>query len=189
MLDVRRSKLYGGALGLSSDTAFSQGAGIYLITRLGLRIGGETQPTTRHARYPVVSANFHLMEEEWMSQVENRAVVERMVDAINRGDADIYAACHTEDVVIRILSSGGTMHGRAAARQWIADFFDSYEGARSDIVALHPSGDAVVVLEVMACGRQRRHAGGSPAGTELNNPEAFVYRIRDGLIAEVRAYV
>lgn len=41
-----------------------------------------------------------------MSEYKNRAQVEGMVATINRGDADAFAACHAEDVVIQVMRSG-----------------------------------------------------------------------------------
>jgi steroid delta-isomerase-like uncharacterized protein len=111
-----------------------------------------------------------------------------MVEAVNLGDADAFAECYADDVVIRMMATGRTMRGRDAARQWIVDFFENYQGARNDIAAIHRSGDSIVVLEIVARGTRRTASESVAAGTEMNRPEAFVYHLRDGKISEVRAY-
>src|SRR5262245_2039902 len=105
-----------------------------------------------------------------------------MVEAVNRGDADDFAAYYAEDVLIRTMASGATMFGREAARRWIVDFFENYQDAANDIVAIHCSGDSIVVLEIVARGTRRSTSDGIVAGVELNRPEAFVYQLREGKI-------
>jgi uncharacterized protein (TIGR02246 family) len=117
----------------------------------------------------------------------NRAVVERLVQALNDGDAQAFADCYTEDVVIRWMPSGRHTTGRDAAHQWLAEAFEVYEDLSNEIVGIYPSGDTVS-LEVIARGMQVKESRGNPPGRVLNQPELYIYHFRDGLIDQVRRY-
>lgn len=122
-----------------------------------------------------------------MSEEENRAVIERLVQALNDGDASAFADCYAEDTVIRWMASGRRATGRDAAYRWLADALAAFADLSNEIVGIYPSGETVV-LEVIARGRQVKEFRGTPPGRELNKAELYVYHFRDGKIREVRCY-
>jgi len=117
----------------------------------------------------------------------NRATVERLVQALNNGDARGFADCFTEDAVVRWMRSDRVLEGRPAVTGWIDEAVTVFDQLSNEIVGIYSDGQRVV-LEVVAHGTQIRASRGAPAGRILNQHEVYVYEFRDGRISEARCY-
>ena len=107
------------------------------------------------------------------------AVIERFNAALERRDVEAIIAEMTPDVVFESTSpapEGGRYEGAAALREFFTEFFETNPRARFDIEEQFVADDRCVV-------RWRYDWGeGYVRGVDL-------IRVRDGKIAETRAYV
>jgi steroid delta-isomerase-like uncharacterized protein len=121
------------------------------------------------------------------SENQNRACVERHVQAVNAADAHAFVDCMTDDVRIHWPRSGREINGKTAVAEWIGAIFNAFDHLSNEIVDVCASGQTVV-LEIIARGTQVRELEGTAAGRVLDTSELFVYRFRDGKICEARCY-
>jgi predicted ester cyclase len=126
-----------------------------------------------------------------MTPEENRALILRLVEAINRHDAEAATACFTVDV---------SNHGRAAGRDGMASIYRSLYQAFPDfhfeVELLLCEGDWVTAVYRQTGTHQGSPElpvlggllhGVPPTGQPVSVLNIHVYRIQDGLIAEHRA--
>lgn len=104
-------------------------------------------------------------------------LVQRQLDAYNAHDLDAYVACFDPDVrVYRMPSEQPTMVGRDALRTFYAEH-------RFSIPELHAELRNRIVLGAIVIDHEHVHGLGD-APMEV----AAVYRVVDGLIADVRFF-
>jgi hypothetical protein len=121
---------------------------------------------------------------------EPRAVAERMVDAMSRGDSEAVASLFTEDVVWEVMGadymgSGPRYEGKKAAVEdflfgTAAPLFDFDAPSKLDMKHVSVDG-ATVVMEWEFTAK-------SAKGRDYNNVYCVVFVVADGLISEVREY-
>ncbi len=111
-------------------------------------------------------------------------VVRSVYDAFARGDAPGALALFDEDVEIRQSEEvpwGGTYRGHEQAMQFFGALMAHIE-TRVEIDRLIAAGDTVVETG-HTCGRALA------SGRAFRIPEAHVWRVRDGRVASMHAYV
>jgi ketosteroid isomerase-like protein len=118
----------------------------------------------------------------------NVEVIERGLDAVNRGDfAAAMAAC-ADDVVLVVderveTLNAGVFTGRDAVGGWFADWFGSFaRGYQFHIQEMRPIGKRVFLVLL-------RHRGrGRSSGVVLEWSTAHVYAIKAGKIARIELF-
>jgi len=121
-------------------------------------------------------------------------VVKRLFDAVRRRDQAALLEAYHPEVVIHEAASlpyGGDYHGHEGALAHVHAFYQTWTGLKPSVSG-EPSEEAqrensTVVLEttqdyVVVFGRNRAVAPQS--GRKLDVPEAFVFKMRDGKVAE-----
>ena len=99
-------------------------------------------------------------------------------DAITRGDYEGFLARCTEDTVWTFVGER-TLRGKAAVRDWMAATYT--EPPRFDVQRLIADGDVVVAVGEITSPDE--------AGRAVRNGYCDVWRVRDGKLAELSAYV
>ena len=122
-----------------------------------------------------------------MSEEANKKAVLALVDALHRRDAEAWVAAYTEDATVRWMMTGRVIQGREAVRQWLADIDAIFGNLEDEILGIYADGDTVV-LELVAHSTLAVDYKDKTAGTRLNAPEVFIYRLVDGKVAEQRCY-
>jgi ketosteroid isomerase-like protein len=121
-----------------------------------------------------------------MSQ-ENVEVVRRGFSALAHGGVDAAAEFWHPEINWRAMEGApddvGEMDGIEAARRYVQDWYDMFDGFTSEIEELCDIGDDQVVAVIHNTGRAKR----SGVPTELRY--AALYTIRDGKMVRVREYV
>jgi ketosteroid isomerase-like protein len=111
-----------------------------------------------------------------------------VVDALNRGSPDDFAAHFAVDATVSFMQSGRQIHGRDAIRQWLAEAFTRIESLRNEVVFVH-GDDRTVTLEVRATGFPTATFAGAVPGQPWAKAEAYVYEIDRDLIIQARCYL
>jgi len=117
-----------------------------------------------------------------MSQ-ENVEIVRRMYEAYHGGDADGALAYFADDVVAdhsRRLG-GGIGHGREGLRRIITEWVGTFEDFSDEVDEIRDLGRFVYVVAT-----QRGRGKGS--GVKVENQNAFLYEVRDGIITWMAVY-
>jgi ketosteroid isomerase-like protein len=111
-----------------------------------------------------------------MSQ-ENVELVQRMLDAWNRGDYDAALGFFDPDVVVETALGAdidGTYFGHAGLAK-LMRFWGAFGSFHSDIEEWIPAGHAVVAL-------MHHHATGKHSGVDVDLRNWHVFTFRDGKI-------
>jgi ketosteroid isomerase-like protein len=112
-----------------------------------------------------------------MSQ-ENVEIVDRLVEAWNRGDLEAILALFDPDCDVifrRDVPEPGPFHGHAELREWAEGFLAAWESHRAEVVELMEAEDTVVAM-LHLVGR------GSGSGIEMDETDAHAFGFRDGKI-------
>ena len=121
-----------------------------------------------------------------MTREEITALFARREDAWRRRDAAALASDHAEDGLVESPLAGGTAAGRAAIEKLYATYFRAFPDFVLEQEALVIDGDRVVLMAVAAGTDSGGFMGLPPTGRSVRVRAAFVYVLRDGLIAEER---
>jgi ketosteroid isomerase-like protein len=107
-------------------------------------------------------------------------LAERIVDAIERRDADAYAALHAQDAVGAYHPlSPEPLRGRDAIHAAEQELFEQFSGIRLDVRSVLGGDDGLALRLVLSA----THAG----GRTIELPAVWWYDLDgDGLIAEAR---
>ena len=120
-----------------------------------------------------------------MSQ-EDVNVVRDAFDAVGRGGIDALADYWTDDIDHRAAEGApddrGPIHGKAAMRAYVQDWFDTFDNLRNEPVELLDAGAGKVLAVHRISGRAKL------SGVETDLTYAALYTIRDGKIARGREY-
>jgi ketosteroid isomerase-like protein len=120
-----------------------------------------------------------------MSQ-ENVNVVRDAYDALEHRGLDAMADYWTDDIDHRAMEGApddrGPMHGKAAVRAYIQDWFDMFDNFRAEPIELLEVREDKVVAVIETSGRAK--LSGIDAGLTF----AAVFTIRDGKVARGREY-
>ena len=105
---------------------------------------------------------------------ENKAMVRRMVDAINAGEEDVAA---------------GELFPRAARRvgRLFAEFRSAFPDWREEIVELVAEGDTVAGRFGCSGTHRGEFLGEAPTGRRMEVGEVFLLRVEEGKFARFRA--
>jgi len=108
----------------------------------------------------------------------NKNVLQQANAAVNRGDNEGFLAHCTEDLIWSTVG-GDTLRGKEAVRAWMVDGYA--EPPTFTVRELIAEGDMVVALgDIESTGDD---------GQPVQNAYADVWRLRDGKLAELRAFV
>jgi ketosteroid isomerase-like protein len=112
-------------------------------------------------------------------------IVRRSFDAICRRDLPALLELYDDEVTILPLTGtrveSGGYRGHEGAAQYLEEIEAVWEEMRPYAEDLRTSKDTVVAIG--GC-----RVRGRESGAEANTPMAWVFRVRDGRIASVRAY-
>jgi ketosteroid isomerase-like protein len=112
-------------------------------------------------------------------------VVRRAVETWGRGDVEGFIAMFAPDSEVTFrpdVPEPGPFHGPEQLREWAEGFRQAWESQSLEIVASEVSGDQVFVVI-----RLTSHGAGS--GIDNVADFAFVFTVRNGLIARWRGFV
>jgi ketosteroid isomerase-like protein len=112
-------------------------------------------------------------------------VIREQYAATNRRDFTQVMDLYTDDVVLRVprlegVQNPGTYEGKEAVGEWFGDWFRTFaHDYRFEIQEIRElSGDLIFM--------SASHGGtGRLSGAEVHTQNAYLYRVRDGKIAEV----
>ena len=105
--------------------------------------------------------------------------------ALNRRDVDgMLATLHpdAEMIPLKAVLEGSVYRGHAGLRRWYADMSEDWDDLRIDVEEVRSLGDGRVL--VLA----RFHALGRSSGVLLDQPAAWICRLVDGRVAQLRFY-
>jgi ketosteroid isomerase-like protein len=108
----------------------------------------------------------------------NKSVLTRANAAVTAGDNEGFLACCTEDIVWSTVG-GDTLHGKAAVRAWMTQAY--VQPPDFSVHTLIADGDFVAALGDIACTEDD--------GKSVTYAYCDVWRLRDGKLAELRAFV
>lgn len=108
----------------------------------------------------------------------NKATLEKANAAITRGDIEGFLAFCADDLEWTTVGERPIV-GRAMVRQWMTTNYR--EPPRFDVTALIAEGDFVVALGTIATLDSE--------GESTNNAYCDVWRFRDGVMVELKAFV
>jgi len=111
---------------------------------------------------------------------ENKGVVRRWFDAVNRHDVDAVAELVAPDMVNHSSPNQGREGVRAEITYWLTAFPDA-EVPLEEVVA---EGDLVSVRHGLIGTHQGEFLGVAPTGKRISVQEMDIFRVRDGLIVE-----
>jgi ketosteroid isomerase-like protein len=117
---------------------------------------------------------------------ENVEIARRVVDAVNRRDADAFIAALSPDVEweddLFGTESDRTYRGTAEVRQWLDQIWEPWESLHMEVLEIIPAGDDRVVFgfELTARGRE--------SGVETHARFWTVSRIADGKIRSRKTF-
>jgi ketosteroid isomerase-like protein len=116
-----------------------------------------------------------------MSNVE---VIQRLADAINRGDLEAVLDCYDPEVDFSPLRATlrGSYKGHDGVREWWADTQESFAAFSLDPEEIRDVGDS----RVLAIGVLRTRGQGS--GVETSVDTASVIELREGRIVALKDY-
>jgi|tagenome__1003787_1003787.scaffolds.fasta_scaffold20384936_2 steroid delta-isomerase-like uncharacterized protein len=122
-----------------------------------------------------------------MAHDQTRATMDAYVTAVvERGD---FAQFFAPDVVWTTVETGEVIRGRDAVRDYIVAMHTVLFDAHPEPVGMLV-GDDHAVLEAVFVGTHEAEFAGVPAtGRPVRVPYALIYRVRDGLISDLRAYL
>jgi ketosteroid isomerase-like protein len=117
-----------------------------------------------------------------MSQ-ENVAVVRRMYDAFDGGDAEGAVGHFAPDVAVDATArpDGEVGKGREALGRIIASWVTAFDGWSEEIEAIRDLGDHVLVAAT-------QRGRGKESGIEIETRYALLYRVEDGMISGMTFY-
>jgi uncharacterized protein len=108
----------------------------------------------------------------------NKAVLVNANAALDRGDIDGFLSCCADDLVWTAVGEM-TLTGKVAVRQWMATAYkEPPEYSVADMVA---QGEFVVALGDIMVQEE--------GGKSVRHSYCDVWRVRDGKVAELRAFV
>lgn len=129
-----------------------------------------------------------------MTDSDNRAIVERFVEALGSGDADAYESALDEDAVIVYPQSGERFRGRRNLRALLDEFMAHEGGFRPTlerVIGDDPSwliSPAYTLIQVEGSGEQFTATGRVryPDGAEWHLVQLL--EVRGGRISQVTSY-
>jgi steroid delta-isomerase-like uncharacterized protein len=122
-----------------------------------------------------------------MSLEENKAVVQRNYEELNRGNLvgaidELYA----EDFVLHVPGLPEPLRGREAFKQFVTAFFlDAFPDLHETAEDLIAEGDKVAIRESYQGTHTGQFQGLAPTGQVVRFTSTDIYRIADGKIVEV----
>ena len=112
-------------------------------------------------------------------------VIREQYAATNRRDFAHVMDLYTDDVVLRVpriegVQNPGTYEGKEAVGEWFGDWFRTFaHDYRFEIQELRELNAGLIILFAT-------HGGsGRLSGVEVQGQNAYLYRVRDGKVAEV----
>ena len=118
----------------------------------------------------------------------NKAVLSRLHDAVNSGDAEVIAKAIDEvvepDVLFHAPVPTGATGAQALKQVWagLLHAFPDIHVAVEDVIA---EGDKVVARNTVTGTHQGEFRGVPPTGKSVSYHEIFVFRVSGGRIAEI----
>lgn len=116
----------------------------------------------------------------------NAATVEAAYKAFAHGGLDRFIGHWTDDLDHRSIEGApddrGPIHGKAAMREYVQDWIDTFDEFRIEPVELIDAGEDTVVAVLRFGGRAKL------SGVETDSTFGVVFTIRHGKIARGREY-
>lgn len=109
---------------------------------------------------------------------QNKAVLEQANEAVRAGDNEGFLAFCTEDIVWSTVG-GETLNGKEAVRAWMAEEY--VQPPEFTVNTLIAEGDVVAA--------QGEIISYDDGGRPIRNAYCDVWRLREGKLAELKAYV
>jgi steroid delta-isomerase-like uncharacterized protein len=123
----------------------------------------------------------YFLEGYWMSLEENKSIVIKMFQAINRQDLDAVEELMRHDFVVHMQ---GNAQGRAASRKFLSDEFSAFPDLKVDVETIVAEGDMVCVRLKETATHVGVYRGLTPTGRRLSYSVAGHWRLIDGRIKE-----
>ena len=120
-----------------------------------------------------------------MSTEENKAIVLRHYEELNKGNVDIVDELYAPDFVGYITGLPEPVRGRQAQKSLVAAFFTAFPNLHETAEELIAEGDKVVIRESYRGTHKGDFLGIPPTGKQVAFTSIDIYRIADGKIVEV----
>jgi len=117
-----------------------------------------------------------------LSLNENKAVVRRMFEAINRQDLAAVGKLMASDLVM--IMNGQQKRGWEASKQFLRDEFRAFPDLHVTIEDTVAEGDRVFVRLKETATHKGEYRGLAPTGNKLSYSVAAFWRLSEGKIAE-----
>jgi ketosteroid isomerase-like protein len=120
-----------------------------------------------------------------MSQ-ENVEIVQRSLEAINRGDVEGALSYADPDGELHSAivgaAEGNVYRGHDGFRRWYADVMQSFEELTTELTEFRDLGEVVVAFgHIRARGRE--------SGLELDTATGWVFTVRNGKVVRAQGYL
>jgi uncharacterized protein (TIGR02246 family) len=115
---------------------------------------------------------------------ENRQLVDRVIEAWNRGDVEAFLAYFDSDCEVVFppdVPEPGPFRGRAELRQWVEGFLAAWEFHRAETVDIRDT-DEGVFASLHLVGR------GFGSAIEMDETDAHLFAIQEGRIVRWRSF-
>lgn len=113
---------------------------------------------------------------------ENKALLRRMLDALNRRDLDVVDEVVADDVVIR--GTEGEIRGRDALKADTAKYLGAFPDLTVALEDLIAEGDRVVARTTVRGTHTGELEGIPPTGRAVEVADVDIYRIQEGKVVE-----
>jgi len=121
-----------------------------------------------------------------MSSEENKAVVRRFLDELNKGNLAIGEELLSEDFE-RFLPGTPKPVGRATSQKVEAQFYAAFPDLQTTVEELLTDGDHVVARITARGTHTGAFQGIAPTGRPISMTEIFIARVQGGKITHLRA--
>jgi steroid delta-isomerase-like uncharacterized protein len=119
-----------------------------------------------------------------MSSVENKAVIQRMFDAINANDLEGVTELLTDDATVH-TGIPGIPPGKDGFRGFVGLYLQAFPEQHVDVHELLAEGDRVLVRHTHHVTHGGDFAGLPPSGKQAVIDGLELFRVRDGRVAEM----
>lgn len=119
-----------------------------------------------------------------MSNEENKAVVQRMFEAINANNLEGVAELLTDDATVH-TSVPGVPPGKEGFRGFVGLYLEAFPEQHVDVHELIAEGDRVLARHTHHVTHGGDFAGLPPSGRQAVVDGLELFRVRDGRVAEM----
>ncbi len=119
-----------------------------------------------------------------MSEEENKAVIQRWIEAFNERDLEAEAAVLAPGLVVHVSAAPGPLEGLEAWRQFSGSFAEAFPDLRLTVRDIAAEGDTVAARVAFRGTHRGEFQGIPPTGKEVAFSSMEFNRVVDGKVEE-----